>query len=81
LIVHDPHDEDGNPKYDPDRPRQWMAHFLGGPGNNPVILRRYAILADGEDLTEDPPSVELNWGEWVNRHGEYGLDVDGQPAQ
>lgn len=66
--------------YDPNRPRAWGAACVGPPGPDAtVLLRQYAILAPGEDLTEYPPTIELTWDEWVAGHADYGLTVEGVP--
>lgn len=65
---------------DGDRPRQWRAVFLGHPGapDCGVIVRYHAILNPGEDLAEDPKTLELTWDEWVRDHDTvYGLALDG----
>lgn len=56
------------------RPRAWAAHFIG----QTVILRHYAVLRDGEELTEYPKTVELDAAEWADAHAQYGLDIDGR---
>jgi hypothetical protein len=66
-------------RYNAGRARAWYVVFIGGIGGSPVILRNCAKLAPGEDLTEDPPSHELTWDEWMTRHASYGLDIDGKP--
>lgn len=60
--------------------RQWQAMFMG-PGWAPtgVELRRYAVLAPDENLSEYPPTVRMDMTEWASSHADYGLDVDGQP--
>lgn len=66
---------------DGDRPRRWNAYFTGrfGTPDCTVIVRHYAILAPGEDLTEYPKTLELTWDEWLTSHVDYGLTVEGQP--
>jgi hypothetical protein len=83
MLVKDPNADAGlpQPQYDPDRERRWVVHFIGGTGADPVIVRHYAVLTPGEDLTENPPSHELTWDEWVAGHAEYGLTLDGQPTE
>lgn len=76
---------DENPQLwppDGDRPRQWGAAILGPAGapDTRVVVRHYAILAPGEDLTEYPPTVEMLWPEWVERCAEFGLTAAGQLA-
>jgi len=58
-----------------DRPRRWAA-YGGGEGSS-VVLRNHAILAPGEDLTEYPPTIELDWAEWLAAAADYGFNVDG----
>lgn len=60
---------------DGDRPRHWRAHSTGEGGA--VLLRHYAILEPGEDLTEYPKTIELTWQEWLDSHAYYGLNADG----
>lgn len=64
-------------QYDPRRTRKWHYVVLGGR----VHLRHVAVLADGEDLTENPPTHVLSQEAWAQRHGRYGLNVDGSPAE
>lgn len=66
----------------PDRPRKWQAAILGVPGapDTTVIVRNYAILAPGEDLTEYPPTEQMLWPDWQVRHADFGLTVDGAPT-
>jgi hypothetical protein len=63
---------DGSPPAD--RPREWHAIFLG----DKVVLRHYAILAEGEHLTEQVPERVLTLDEFLERHAEFGLDAEGQ---
>lgn len=65
------------PQYNPERPRAWSAFFVG----DTVMVRHHAILADGEDLTENPPYHHLTASEWAERHRDYGLDINGQPIE
>jgi hypothetical protein len=62
------------------RERKWTAHFLGAAGmeDTHVLVRHYAVLDEGEHLTEYPRTVELDWDEWLSGHHNYGLDVDGK---
>lgn len=61
------------------RDRQWAATIFGV--GQPVIVANNAILAPGEDLTEDPETWELTWGEWESLHeSSYGLTIDGFPV-
>lgn len=66
---------------DGDRPRIWSAHILGAVAtpDATVILRHYAILDPGEQLTEYPKTLALTWDEWVASHADYRLTIDGQP--
>lgn len=60
------------------RTRVWWAS-VSGPGT-PVLVRRVAVLAPGEDLTEYPETWLLSWDEWVASHESvYGLTREGQP--
>ncbi len=61
------------------RTRVWSA-ALSAPGA-PVMVRKVAVLAPGEDLTEYPETWELTWDEWVaSCTSSYGLTVDGAPV-
>lgn len=64
-----------------DRERRWMVHFLGGTGaaDTTVLVRQYAVLAPGEELSEYPPTVEMTWAEWESHHADYGLTIEGTP--
>lgn len=57
------------------RQRKWMAHIL----RDEVVVRHYAVLAPGEDLTETPPTVTMSLAEWQTRHTEFDCNVDGSP--
>lgn len=58
-----------------DRVRQWGATVF--PGEK-VQCRNYAVLAPGEQLTDDPPTVNITWADWLRDHETvYGLTVDG----
>lgn len=60
--------------------RAWQAMVLGMPwAPTGVELRKYAILAPNEQLSEYAPTVQLDWSEWTASHADYGLDIDGQP--
>lgn len=56
-----------------ERQRFWGVTFVGAV----VLVRHYPVLAPGEDLTEDTPTIRLTKDEWLQRHAEWGLDVDG----
>lgn len=57
-----------------DRTRQWQGTYAWGE----CLLRFYAVLAPGEDLTDYPPTIELTDAEWIEQHATvYGLDLDG----
>lgn len=58
-----------------DRPRRWGATFVA----DRVLLRHYPILAPGEDCTERTPELWLTRAEWVARHAEFDLSLDGTP--
>jgi hypothetical protein len=59
------------------RQRRWGA-VIAGVGL-PVLLRNYAILDPGEDLTEEPPTKTIPWSEWLTDHATvYDLTLDGR---
>lgn len=58
-----------------ERERVWSAHIHG----DTVIARHYAVLAPGEDLTEDPPTVVMSREEWALRRPEFNCNLDGSP--
>lgn len=58
-----------------DRERVWMATIF----SDNVTVRRYAVLAPGEDLTEYPPTATMPLAEWQARHLEYDCTIDGMP--
>lgn len=58
-----------------DRPRFWGATFVG----DAVLLRHWPILTPGEDCTERTPELVLTRAEWVARHAEFDLSLDGTP--
>lgn len=63
---------------DGDRPRQWGAMFA--PGGGSVLLRHFAVLEPGEELSEYPKTLLLTAQEWAETHADYGLNADGTPA-
>lgn len=68
-----------NPAHEPDmtRRRRWDVDFLG-PGM-PFILARNIVddMADGEELTEFPPTYEFeNWRDFEKNAPEIGLDPE-----
>lgn len=69
MIPHEPLQWNG------DRPRRWIAAFIAV--DQPVIVRHHAILNDGEDLNEYPPTLELTWAEWQETCDKFGLNADG----
>ena len=78
------HERDRWPGPDDTRQRQWIAAVTPGVG---VVVRHAAVLADGEQLTEYPKTLELTWAEWTaDVNGEpahratYGLTVTGRPV-
>lgn len=62
----------------PGRHRTWIVFFIGDSA-----IARYMIddLQPGEDITDEPPSVEMTMAEWADRHAEFGLNVDGTPIE
>jgi hypothetical protein len=59
--------------------RRWIARVTSV--GLPVTVRHVAILAPGENLTEDPETWQLTWDEWVAGHESlYGLSLDGRPV-
>lgn len=58
------------------REREWIA-TISGPDQD-VLIRYYAVLLPGEDLTEFPETWQLTWSEWVETCTTvYGLTVEG----
>lgn len=57
------------------RDRTWLAVTTG----DPVMCMYHAVLDPGEDLTETPPTLEVDAAEWQSTHQLYGLDASGQP--
>lgn len=60
-----------------ERQRFWGIAHMGGL----VFVRHYPVLAPGEDLAEQTPTIRLTRDEWLERHAEWGLDVDGNPVE
>lgn len=58
-----------------ERERVWMAHRVMGR----VVVRRYLVLAPGEEIDDDPPTEYLTAGEWQQRHLEFDCNLDGTP--
>lgn len=56
-----------------ERQRFWGVTFV----RDVVFVRHYPVLEPGEDLTEQTPTIRLTKDEWLQRHAEWGLDVDG----
>lgn len=61
------------------RPRRWAAWIR--PVSGDVELTHHAILAPGEDLTEQPPRKTIPLQEWQQTHADYGMDVNGQQLE
>lgn len=67
------------PTTHPGRARRWKARFILGPGGQVVLRQHLADVLPDEDVVDDPPTVGLTWDEWLRRHAEFGLTVDGEP--
>lgn len=56
-----------------DRQRYWVVHFVA----DRACLRQYAVLAQGEHLTEDPPTVTMTLDQYDRYHELFGLPERG----
>lgn len=76
----EPYRTDGHmTESDTDRPRSWVAHFVGADRST-VLLRKYAAPKPGEELNDYPPTVQLDEAGWLATHQDYGLDATGSPV-
>lgn len=46
-----------------------------------VLVRHYPVIAPGEELTENTPTIRLTRAEWLERHTEWGMNADGTPME